>query len=178
MPGSSRSSRTSSWAGRSESRFQGRSERARLRRRLHRFGEQPSQPTGRTDRRCSRNRHHHQSPRTPSSGPVAPLVAPPHNPRQQPPELAITLSPPPGPWDTQAIEPAHRTSEQYDQSRNAYLDSSIRRRLGARLLAALHMVGNPDQGRAGSDEVVFLCIVGAPHELSPLPLSVFSMAIL
>ena len=36
-------------------------------------------------------------------------------------------------------------------------------------LRALRMVGNPDQGRADSDEVVFLCIVDARHELPLLP---------
>ena len=49
---------------RSEGRFQGRCERARFNRRPRVFGEQTIAPTGRTDRRCSKHRHHHQSPRT------------------------------------------------------------------------------------------------------------------
>jgi hypothetical protein len=43
------------------------------------------------------------------------------------------------------------------------------RRLGARLLRALHPVGNPDHGRADSSEVVFLCITDVWRELPLLP---------
>jgi hypothetical protein len=47
--------------------------------------------------------------------------------------------------------------------------SRAERRLGARLLTVLCTAGNPDHGRAGSGEVVFLCIASAWRERPHLP---------
>jgi hypothetical protein len=44
-------------------------------------------------------------------------------------------------------------------------ENRTERRLGARLLRALRMVGNPGQGHADSGEVIFLCIADARREL-------------